>query len=85
MTSQQFARAHDRYLQPPEEPAMITCKECEGEGTIPCSDCCDSEIRNGHCMECGENCVPAKCPTCEGLGEVEPIEEEQDHEDDEND
>lgn len=82
MTPQQFARAHDAYLRPPEEPTMITCPECDGEGIIPCSNCCESEMRNGHCMECGENCVPAKCPTCEGLGEVIPNKEEQDHEDD---
>lgn len=58
---------------------MDTCPECDGEGTIPCSDCCESEIRNGHCMECGKNCGKAKCSTCEGTGtiELETIREEE--------
>jgi len=80
-----FARAQRMYdNQLPPEPMNneVECPECEGEGTIPCSDCCESEMRNGHCMECGENCVPAKCPTCEGLGVVQREKPERDYEED---
>jgi len=72
-----FARAQRSYeRQLPPEDDTIECPECEGEGTIPCSDCCESEIRNGHCVECGENCSYAQCPTCKGEKYVEPQKDE---------
>lgn len=66
-----FARAqrdYDRQLPPGSD--EVECPACDGEKTIPCSNCCESEIRNGHCMECGKTCGYASCSTCDGTGLV---------------
>jgi len=55
-----------------------TCPECEGDGTIPTSDCCDAEMRGIRCMECGRRCDPSTCTTCQGEGEIETSNENHD-------
>ena len=78
---QSFDRAQRQYdRQMPPEDTRIECPECEGEGTIPTSNCCDQEIQNGMCMECGKHCKESVCPTCKGDGVVEPPpREEREH------
>lgn len=56
----------------------IECPECEGDGIIATSECCDSEVRNGHCMECGDRCRYSTCPTCKGAKVIEVNKEEND-------
>jgi len=57
-------RMYDAQLPPGSDD--VECPECEGEGTIPTSMCCDAEMRNGICMNCAEHADYSVCPTCLG-------------------
>ena len=54
-----------------------TCPSCDGEGTLPFSECCgaymsrwpDSDI----CPDCGEHSGAQPCDVCDGRGEVDPV------------
>lgn len=63
MTDQQFARAHDRYLTPPEqpEPEYEECGECGGCGVLT-----------------DEQGNEDKCHVCQGEGVVEVEVDEYD-------
>lgn len=51
---------------------MDVCPDCDGEGTIPESNCCGAVIICGDlCGKCKEHCEPCKCETCDGDGEVD--------------
>jgi RecJ-like exonuclease len=76
-------RAYDNQM-PPEEDEKIPCDKCEESGYLPISACCESEIVDHTCVECGQACERAKCDKCDGKGEYLPVAPEPDF-DNEND
>jgi DnaJ-class molecular chaperone len=64
--------------EPPHGPEMIECPDCEGEGIIFRSDCCDAIILGEDiCSECKDCCDGYQCNTCNGEGEVRKDREEE--------
>lgn len=58
----------------------VTCPECDGAGTIPTTECCDAECRDGRCMNCGERSSgKSTCPTCKGEKEIDNGDEPEDN------
>ncbi len=45
-----------------DEPEMVTCPDCGGEGAEDCG-------------ECGSTGMGAECGTCDGQGEIESTKE----------
>lgn len=63
-------------LQPPDEPRMITCPECNGTGSTTIQGiepvCC-GDFKDDDCCGCPEArlvLLPECCPACCGQGEI---------------
>ena len=56
---------------------MIDCPACNGEGTLPFSECCGAYMANWPdsdlCPDCKDHSGPRECDLCTGSGEIDPI------------
>jgi hypothetical protein len=57
-TEQQFAAAHDRLLDPPDDDGTSECEVCEGSGKVD-GDTCETCNGCGRIDEEGNPAVPA--------------------------
>ena len=79
-----FSKAQAEYenrLPADDEVPTEDCSCCEGTGLLPMSNCCESEIHNGVCVDCNQTCKQAKCSECDGTGQVEMEPNEPDYHD----
>ncbi len=85
ITQDSFDRAQRQYdnQQPPDDNTVV-CEDCEGEGRIHLSNCCDAEMDMDRemCMKCHEHCEDYECDTCKGAGEIEKVPNTPDPDDD---
>lgn len=57
---------------PQEEPRPLTeCPDCDGEGKLDLSECCNAQMIHGLCVDCREHADGEDCEKCIGTGEIE--------------